>query len=82
VTVQAQQEEHEKKLNELRAAHAVDRQSIAAQLAALQRQADERAQDGARVHDDLCAVRAQLAQVHTEYENMYEEQVVPAKVRT
>ena len=80
--MQEQQAAHEKQLADERSKATAEREQLAHELDALRSQVDERARDSSRVHDTLCEVRAQLAQVHTQYENMYEAKVVPAQVRS
>lgn len=78
--VQAEKVKHLEEVKGVREAHAREVGSLRAELNQQQERERARQDDSCRVHDELLAVRSELAQARAESERTYHEQLVPAQV--
>jgi hypothetical protein len=80
-TVQAEREQHEAEVKQLEERHRRDIERVRGEYELHQASARQQLDDTGRIHDDLVAVRTELAEARIENETLYHKQLIPAQVR-
>jgi hypothetical protein len=80
LTLQAERARHQAELEQVEARYKQDLARIRAEHEAREASARQQLDDTGRIHDELVAVRTELAEARTENETLYHKQLVPAQV--
>jgi DNA anti-recombination protein RmuC len=80
--LQAERARHQAELKQLEARYKQDLAQVRAEHESREASARQQLDDTGRIHDELVAVRKELAESRTENETLYHKQLVPAQVRS